>query len=143
MAIEPKQKKIRLDQLLTEKNYAPTRTKAQAMILAGLVLVNNETVTKAGTLIHPEADIFLKETLKYVSRGGTKLEGALKELQINVEGLDVLDVGASTGGFTDCVLQNGRSTCTPLTWDEANWMYLFATIQSHLQRIFSCERTIS
>ena len=100
-------KKIRLDQLLVEKNLAPTRTKAQALILAGLVLVNNETNSKAGTLVDPEADITLKETLKYVSRGGTKLEGALNDLQINVEGLEILDVGASTGGFTDCVLQNG------------------------------------
>lgn len=107
--VEKKQKlkKVRLDQLLAERSLAPTRTKAQSMILAGLVLVNNQTVTKAGTLVDAEADITLKETMKYVSRGGVKLEGVLKAFQISVEALDVLDVGASTGGFTDCVLQNG------------------------------------
>jgi 23S rRNA (cytidine1920-2'-O)/16S rRNA (cytidine1409-2'-O)-methyltransferase len=100
-------KKIRLDQLVTENGLTPTRTKAQSMILAGLVMVNGETVSKAGTLVNPDVDITLKETLRYVSRGGIKLEGALKYFEISVEGLVVLDVGASTGGFTDCLLQKG------------------------------------
>lgn len=109
MTIETKRqmKKIRLDQLMTEKGLAPTRTKAQSMILAGLVSVNGQTVSKAGAPIDPESEITLKETLKYVSRGGTKLEGALKDFGIDVTGLEVLDVGASTGGFTDCLLQSG------------------------------------
>lgn len=100
-------KKIRLDQLLTEKGLAPTRTKAQSMILAGLVSVNGHTISKAGEQVDPESEITLKETLKYVSRGGTKLEGALKDFNIDVTGLEALDVGASTGGFTDCLLQSG------------------------------------
>jgi len=100
-------KKIRLDQLLVEKSLAPTRTKAQGMILAGLVIVEGEVVSKAGTLVDPETNIELKETLRYVSRGGVKLEGALEDLKIDVVGLEVLDVGASTGGFTDCLLQRG------------------------------------
>ncbi len=100
-------KKNRLDQILVDRGLAPTKTKAQAMILAGLVMVNGETVTKAGTSISLESEIVLKETLKYVSRGGLKLEGALKHFEISVKGLEILDVGASTGGFTDCLLQEG------------------------------------
>lgn len=109
MTIETKRqmKKIRLDQLMTEKGLAPTRTKAQSMILAGLVSVDGQTISKAGSPIDPESEIQLKETLRYVSRGGTKLEGALKDFGIDVAGLEVLDVGASTGGFTDCLLQSG------------------------------------
>lgn len=100
-------KKTRLDQLLTEQGLAPTRTKAQAMILAGMVMVDGEVESKAGTMIDPEAEITLKEKLKYVSRGGLKLEGALQHFNVDVKGLNVLDVGASTGGFTDCLLQAG------------------------------------
>lgn len=100
-------KKIRLDQLITELGLVSTRTKAQSLILAGLVMVNGEVVSKAGTLVSPEEEIMLKEQLKYVSRGGLKLEGALKEFKISVDGLTALDVGASTGGFTDCLLQGG------------------------------------
>jgi 23S rRNA (cytidine1920-2'-O)/16S rRNA (cytidine1409-2'-O)-methyltransferase len=106
MTIKPKQK-IRLDQLLVEKNLVPTRTKAQALILAGVVRVNDEVVSKAGTAISPEADIQIDEPIKYVSRGGIKLEGALNHLQLSVQDMVVLDVGASTGGFTDCLLQAG------------------------------------
>lgn len=94
---------------MVEQALAPTRTKAQALILAGQVMVNGEVISKAGTSIDVEAEITLKEKLKYVSRGGLKLEGALQNLQVNVQGLTVLDVGASTGGFTDCLLQAGAT----------------------------------
>lgn len=100
-------KKQRLDQVVVELQLAPTRAKAQAMILAGLVMIDGEVETKAGTPVHPDCEITIKETLKYVSRGGIKLEGALLHFQISVKDLEVLDVGASTGGFTDCLLQSG------------------------------------
>lgn len=100
-------KKQRLDHVVVELGFAPTGAKAQAMILAGLVMVDGEVVSKAGTAVSPDSEITIKEKLKYVSRGGIKLEGALKHFGISVEGLEVLDVGASTGGFTDCLLQSG------------------------------------
>lgn len=102
-----KAKKIRLDQLVVDLGLAPTRTKAQSLILAGLVMVEGEVVSKAGTPIDPTVEITLKEKIKYVSRGGLKLEGAIQHLGVKVQGLTVLDVGASTGGFTDCLLQHG------------------------------------
>jgi 23S rRNA (cytidine1920-2'-O)/16S rRNA (cytidine1409-2'-O)-methyltransferase len=101
-------KKERLDKLLVERGLAQSRARAQALILEGRVLVNGQRIDKAGHLVPTEATIVLKgEDIPYVSRGGLKLEGALKSFSINVEGLTVLDVGASTGGFTDCLLQHG------------------------------------
>jgi 23S rRNA (cytidine1920-2'-O)/16S rRNA (cytidine1409-2'-O)-methyltransferase len=100
--------KTRLDQLLVERGLAESRTRAQALVLAGRVLVGGARVDKAGTLIANEAEITLKgEILPYVSRGGVKLAGALDALGVRVAGLRCLDVGASTGGFTDCLLQRG------------------------------------
>jgi len=99
--------KIRLDQLLIDKKLLESRSKAKALILAGKVLVNEEVIDKAGTLISTEDSIRIKETLKYVSRGGLKLEKALTDFSINVKDKICVDIGASTGGFTDCLLQNG------------------------------------
>ncbi|MDD5647779.1 MAG: TlyA family RNA methyltransferase [Dehalococcoidia bacterium] len=99
--------KQRLDSLLVARGLAGNRSKAQAMIMAGEVTVNGSLLTKAGYLISDDVEISLKEKLPYVSRGGLKLEHALKEFGINVSGLQCLDVGASTGGFTDCMLQRG------------------------------------
>jgi 23S rRNA (cytidine1920-2'-O)/16S rRNA (cytidine1409-2'-O)-methyltransferase len=100
--------KTRLDKLLLERGLAASRERAQALILAGKVLVNGQKVEKAGTGVDAEAEIrLLGEELKYVSRGGLKLERALEHWQINVSGKACLDVGASTGGFTDCLLQYG------------------------------------
>ncbi|HEY1801373.1 MAG TPA: TlyA family RNA methyltransferase [Terriglobales bacterium] len=99
--------KIRLDKLLVERGLS-SRERAQALILAGKVLVNGQKVEKAGTNIESDAEIrFLGEDLKYVSRGGLKLEKALDHWVINVAGKVCLDIGASTGGFTDCLLQRG------------------------------------
>jgi 23S rRNA (cytidine1920-2'-O)/16S rRNA (cytidine1409-2'-O)-methyltransferase len=100
-------KKSRLDHLLVERNLAESRTKAKALILAGQVLVDEVPIDKVGTLIANEAKIRVKEKLKYVSRGGLKLEKALSEFKIIVQNKICLDIGASTGGFTDCLLQNG------------------------------------
>jgi len=103
-----KANKTRLDRLLFERGLAESREKAQAVIFAGQVLVNGQKQDKAGALVPEDADLrILGETLRYVSRGGLKLEAALKEFHVVVEGKTALDVGASTGGFTDCLLQHG------------------------------------
>ena len=103
-------KKQRLDRLLVERGVAPSRQRAQAMIMAGKILVNNRPVEKAGFLVDHEDSIEQKgKDIPYVSRGGLKLEGALQALEVKLEGSVCLDVGASTGGFTDCLLQNGAA----------------------------------
>lgn len=99
--------KIRLDVALTERGLVKTRAKARAAIMAGQVLVDGVKVDKAGVLVQPANHITLKETLPFVSRGGLKLQKAIKSFALNLEGRVVLDVGASTGGFTDCALQAG------------------------------------
>ncbi|MDF2960014.1 MAG: cell division protein FtsJ [Paenibacillus sp.] len=100
--------KERLDILLVEHGFFETREKAKASIMAGLVLVDDEPVDKAGTKIPRTAKIHVKGAVHpYVSRGGLKLEKALKHFSIDVTGVTMLDIGASTGGFTDCALQNG------------------------------------
>jgi len=100
---------MRLDKLLLERGLT-TRERAQALILAGKVLVNGQKIEKAGAGVDASADIrLLGEDLKYVSRGGLKLEEALTHWQIDVAGKVCLDVGTSTGGFTDCLLQRGAA----------------------------------
>lgn len=102
------QKKTRLDVAVFEQGYAPSREKAKALIMAGIVYVNNQKVDKAGFELK-EGDVLevRGKTLQYVSRGGLKLEKAMQEFPITLEGKICMDVGASTGGFTDCMLQNG------------------------------------
>ncbi len=100
--------KLRLDKLLLDRGLAPSRERAQAMILAGRVLVNEQKVTKAGTAVEEDAPIrLLGDDMPYVSRGGLKLARAIEYWKIDCEGKTGLDVGASTGGFTDCLLQHG------------------------------------
>lgn len=102
--------KLRLDKLLIDRGMLSSRERAQAMILAGKVLVNGQKIEKAGTAVDPAAEIrLLGEDLKYVSRGGLKLEKALDHWSIDVTAKVCLDVGASTGGFTDCLLQRGAA----------------------------------
>ena len=102
--------KLRLDKLLVDRGLAASRERAQALILAGKVLVNDQKVDKAGAQVAVDTAIrLLGEDLKYVSRGGLKLERALEHWQIDVVGKVCLDVGASTGGFTDCLLQHGAA----------------------------------
>jgi 23S rRNA (cytidine1920-2'-O)/16S rRNA (cytidine1409-2'-O)-methyltransferase len=102
--------KSRLDKLLVERGMAPSRERAQALILAGKVLVNDQKIEKSGASVDSEANLrLLGDDLKYVGRGGLKLEKALEYWKINVAGLTCLDVGASTGGFTDCLLQHGAA----------------------------------
>lgn len=102
--------KSRLDKLLVDRGLAASRERAQALILAGKVLVNDQKIDKAGAQVDPDSAIrLLGDDLKYVSRGGLKLERALDHWNINVSGQVCLDIGASTGGFTDCLLQRGAS----------------------------------
>ncbi|VFQ46701.1 TlyA family RNA methyltransferase [Desulfoluna butyratoxydans] len=99
---------MRIDQLLVDKGLVESRHKAQALILAGKVLVNRVPVTKAGTKVLTSAEIHVKEDeIPYVSRGALKLEEALKTLEIDIAHDVCLDIGASTGGFTDCLLRHG------------------------------------
>jgi 23S rRNA (cytidine1920-2'-O)/16S rRNA (cytidine1409-2'-O)-methyltransferase len=102
------QSKKRLDQLLVEKTLMVSRQRARGIIMAGLVRVDGKKVDKPGHLVNPSASIeLIGPDHPYVSRGGIKLEAALREFTIDVKGLTILDVGASTGGFTDCLLQHG------------------------------------
>jgi 23S rRNA (cytidine1920-2'-O)/16S rRNA (cytidine1409-2'-O)-methyltransferase len=102
--------KVRLDKLLVDRGLAASRERAQALVLAGKVLVNDQKIEKAGAQVDAECVIrLLGEDLKFVSRGGLKLERALEHWNIAVTGRICLDVGASTGGFTDCLLQQGAA----------------------------------
>lgn len=100
--------KLRLDQLLFKKGITESREKARALIIEGKVIVNGHKIEKPGTMVDENSEITIcGETLPYVSRGGFKLEHAIKEFSIDVKDKVVMDVGASTGGFTDCLLQHG------------------------------------
>ncbi|MCU0858724.1 MAG: TlyA family RNA methyltransferase [Pontiellaceae bacterium] len=100
-------KKIRLDQLLIEKGLAESREKAKRLILSGQVLVDGHFAPKPGHTLAPDHRIVLKEAERFVSRGGEKLEGAIHAFPIQLAGKICLDIGSSTGGFTDCMLQHG------------------------------------
>ena len=107
----PRPSKLRLDKLLVDLGHAASRERAQALILAGRVLVDEQRIDKPGTSVSPTAAIrLLGSDLRYVSRGGLKLEHALAHWGIALAGLACVDVGASTGGFTDCMLQAGAAS---------------------------------
>lgn len=115
MADTPGKGKARIDVLLVERGIVPSRERARALILAGRVLVNEQKQDKAGALVVPDASIrLLGDDMPYVSRGGLKLAGALDHWRIDVGGRACLDVGASTGGFTDCLLQHGAAHVTAI-----------------------------
>ena len=106
----PLKKKERIDKLLLERGLVTSREKAKALIMAGQVIVNDKRVDKAGEMVPGEADIRIKgDQLPFVNRGGLKLEHAINHFNIDVNGKIAVDVGASTGGFTDCLLQRGIS----------------------------------
>lgn len=101
---------VRLDKLLVDRGLTPSRERAQALILAAKVLVDGQKITKAGQKVSPECRTqLLGEDIPYVSRGGLKLEHALRTFELQVQGMVAMDVGASTGGFTDCLLQHGAA----------------------------------
>jgi 23S rRNA (cytidine1920-2'-O)/16S rRNA (cytidine1409-2'-O)-methyltransferase len=119
-----KSKKERLDILLVEKGIFPTREKAKSAIMAGEVLVGGERVNKSGQRIKTESNIsVIKKETAYVSRGGEKLEKALKVFNVNVKGKRVIDVGASTGGFTDCLLKSRAQKvyCIDVGYGQLAW----------------------
>ena len=111
-------KRERIDKLLVERGLAESRAKAQAMVMAGAVLANEQRIAKPSDLVATEAEIRVKgaddPASRYVGRGGVKLEAALREFQIDVRERVCLDVGASTGGFTDCLLQHGARKVTAI-----------------------------
>ena len=100
--------KVRLDCLMVDKGLVQSRERAKALIMAGQVYIDNQKCDKAGMSVAENAEIEIRgDTLKYVSRGGLKLEKAMKEFPVTLSGKITMDIGASTGGFTDCMLQNG------------------------------------
>jgi 23S rRNA (cytidine1920-2'-O)/16S rRNA (cytidine1409-2'-O)-methyltransferase len=107
----PTERSSRLDKLLVDRGLAESRTKAQALVMAGVVLVDDQRASKPSDAVAPNSQIRIKggddPTSRYVGRGGLKLERALRDFEIDVNEFDCLDVGASTGGFTDCLLQHG------------------------------------
>ncbi len=108
--MQEKVKKERLDILIVNRGLAPSREKAKAIIMSGIVYVDGEKEDKAGTTFPENVNIEIKgNTLKYVSRGGLKLEKAMNEFGLRLDGFVCMDVGSSTGGFTDCMLQNGAT----------------------------------
>ena len=116
--------KSRIDVLILERGLAPSRERAQALLMAGQVLVNGQKVDKPGTRVAMDARIELcGEPQRYASRGGFKLEGALEDFEVAAEGRVCLDVGSSTGGFTDCLLQHGASKvyAVDVTIDQLDW----------------------
>jgi 23S rRNA (cytidine1920-2'-O)/16S rRNA (cytidine1409-2'-O)-methyltransferase len=108
----PKVPKLRLDELLVAKNLAESRSQAKALILAGKVKLGTERLDKPGRSLSEDSDVTVETPPRFVSRGGEKLEGFLDQFLISMEGLHILDVGASTGGFTDCALQRGALSAT-------------------------------
>jgi 23S rRNA (cytidine1920-2'-O)/16S rRNA (cytidine1409-2'-O)-methyltransferase len=118
--------KERIDKLLTDAGLASSRTKAQAMVMAGVVLVDEKRVEKASEKFEKTAAIRIKGSSleqKYVSRGGLKLEAALSAFQIDPTGMTCIDIGSSTGGFTDCLLQHGAHhvTCIDAGTNQLDW----------------------
>lgn len=99
--------KTRLDTVLVQRGFFSSRSQAAAAVLAGEVSVNGQPLTKAGSMVAPDVEISLREGQRFVSRGGLKLETAFEQFDLDVAGSAVLDAGASTGGFTDCLLQHG------------------------------------
>ena len=115
--------KARLDQLVVERGLVESREKAKALILAGQVLVDGQKVDKAGAQVAEDASVELLEQLRYVSRGGLKLEAALQQFEIDAAGKICVDIGTSTGGFTDCLLQHGalRVHCVDVGATQIAW----------------------
>lgn len=130
-------KKERLDLLVVERGLAESRTRAQALILAGQVVVDDQRVDKPGTRVPVDAELRLKgEVLPYVSRGGLKLKGALDAFHLDVKGRVCADIGASTGGFTDCLLQEGAARVHAI---DVGWGQLHEKLRKDA-RVISRER---
>jgi len=129
--------KVRADRLLTDRALVPSRERARALIMAGQVIIGEHKVEKAGQLVDDSLEVRIKNDIPFVSRGGLKLEKALDEFMIDVTALTVMDVGASTGGFTDCLLQRGaaRVFAVDVGYGQLAWK-----LQQDV-RVFSLEKT--
>src|SRR6266850_3275404 len=118
MKHERRERPQRIDKMLVDRGLAESRAKAQALVMAGVVLVDEQRVNKPSDTVGPDVEIRIKggddPTSRYVGRGGLKLESALRQFEIDVKGSNCLDVGASTGGFTDCLLQHGAEKVTAI-----------------------------
>ena len=132
-----KVKKKRLDQLLTSRNLAESTDQAQRLIMAGLVYIDGQKADKAGMSFRENASIEVREVLKYVSRGGLKLEKALEYFPVQAEGAVCLDVGASTGGFTDVLIQNGARKVYAVDVGHGQLHYKL----QHDKRVINLEKT--
>jgi len=132
-----KARKQRLDQLLVANNLAESADQAQRLIMAGLVYVNGQKADKAGMPFREDVKIEVREVLKYVSRGGLKLEGALAYFPFDAKGKICLDVGASTGGFTDVLLQNGAEKVYAVDVGHGQLHYRL----QHDERVINLEKT--
>lgn len=131
-------KKIRLDQIVYDLGLAPSRERAKTTIMSGVVFVDGRREDKPGTQVSPDAKVEIRgDTLRYVSRGGLKLEKALSEFDIDVRGKRCIDCGASTGGFTDCLLQNGAEIVYAV---DVGYGQLAWSLRSD-ERVISMERT--
>jgi 23S rRNA (cytidine1920-2'-O)/16S rRNA (cytidine1409-2'-O)-methyltransferase len=115
--------KVRLDQLLAQRGLFPSRSRAAASVMAGEVRVGEEVADKPGRLVAEDVQVSVASGRRFVSRGGIKLENALEALGVPVEGRACMDVGASTGGFTDCLLKRGAATviCVDVAYGELAW----------------------
>ncbi|NQU41129.1 MAG: TlyA family RNA methyltransferase [Lentisphaerae bacterium] len=115
--------KQRLDKLLVDRGLVESREKGQRLVMAGHVTVDGQVLTKAGHAVRDDVELAVKEQERFVSRGGGKLQGALDHFPIEVAGKDCLDIGASTGGFTDCLLQHGaaRVIAVDVGKGQLNW----------------------
>jgi len=129
--------KERLDRLLLSREITDSREKAKALIMAGDILVDGIPVTKPGTMVDTSAAIELKGEIPFVSRGGMKLDAALNHFRIDIEGMIVMDVGSSTGGFTDCLLKRGAKKvyCIDVGYGQMAWPLRMD------QRVILLERT--
>lgn len=131
-------KKIRIDVLVTDKGFFDSREKAKRAIMAGVVLINGQMVDKPGTEVPEDAEITIKENPnKYVSRGGLKLEKAMQNYGIRLDGKVCMDIGASTGGFTDCMLKSGASKVFSV---DVGYGQLDYSLRTHPQ-VVNMERT--
>jgi len=134
---KPKIKKQRLDQLLVDRQLAESADQAQRLVMAGLVYVGGQKADKAGMAFREDAAIDVREVLRYVSRGGLKLERALEYFPFQAEGKICLDVGASTGGFTDVLLQNGAEKVYAVDVGHGQLHYKL----QHDDRVINLEKT--
>lgn len=132
-----KSKKVRLDKLIFDKGWVESREKAKALIMGGNVHVDGVRTEKAGTLVKPDACIEVLHKMPYVSRGGLKLEHAIEAFNIDVKGKRAMDIGASTGGFTDCLLQRGAKKvfAVDVGYGQFSWNL------RHDERVVLLERT--